>query len=134
MANNYREEMDKLDDTKKTKSVKRKKKCNYTSCKLSATTEINGHYTCPFHFNTDFPNQVTVSITQNFRLIQHYSRMVKWTVKDWRDQQSWLLNNKSLNMLQDEIPSVYINRFYNWLLNKVADDATRLIEKKVTNE
>jgi hypothetical protein len=127
----YAEESGKLKGPKeKKKSVRKVKKCMYTGCPLNASTEFGGNYRCSFHFSGDFHHEVTMAIIENLNFIKAYSKMVKWRVSDWTEHSKWLLTKKNCPMEPKELPSVYISRSFEWLSEKIKDDATRHIENR----
>ena len=129
--NDYKKEMDKLNDNKKSgKPVDKPKKCMYQNCEMLAATTAEGRNRCAFHQTGDYHHEVTVSIKQNKNFINGYNNMVKWDVSDWAKHNNYLLNNKNCPIEQGELPSMYLVRFFNWISEKIANDASVLIEKR----
>lgn len=129
---NYAKESAKLSKKNNQKPVDKPKKCMYQDCPMRAASTAEGRNRCSFHVTGDFHREVTISIKQNKNFIKAYNSMVKWNQSDWSDQKNWLRSNKNCAMEENELPSMYLVRFYNWLSEKIDNDASALIEKRVS--
>ena len=129
--NDYKKEMDKLNDNKKSgKPVDKPKKCQYSGCPMLATSTVEGRHKCSFHHTSDFHHQVTLSIRMNKDFLERYYKMVKWDVSDWVEQKVHLINSKNCPIEENELHSLYLVRFYNWISEKIDNDAAVLIEQR----
>jgi len=131
---NYAEESAKLKGSaKKKKSIPKVKKCSYTGCPLNAATVINGRYACNFHFDGDFHQEVTLAIRNNKMFLQNYNRMVKWQVNDWQKNKNRLLNHAMVPMEENETPSGYLVKFFNFIEQKINNESSDMATRRLQN-
>lgn len=133
MKNDYRKEMDKLDDNKKKKSAPKVRKCKYSQCPINADTAINGQYTCSFHDTAHYHDDVTVAIRKNKTFLLNYNAMVKWKVSDWVKNKANLIEHKHVPMEEEESPSLYLIRFFKFLSDKIARESSEAVTKRINN-
>ena len=127
----YKEEMDKLKGNQKNKRKPPPvKDCSYTGCPLKASILINGRYTCCFHYGTDFHNEVTIAIKSNKTFLQNYNSMVKWSVSQWQKNKDYLADHKLVPMLEADTPSGYLVKYFQFISNKINNEASINIEDK----
>lgn len=134
---NYADEAAKLKGTeKKKKSVPKVKKCQYEGCPLKASSFVpeRGGYSCNFHHSGQFHYDVSISIRNNLSSIQGYNRMIRWEPRDWVKNRNYLLNRKHCPMGENEPPSMYLINYFNWLTNKIQDEATVIVLKRLENQ
>lgn len=102
------------------------KKCMYMKCPMKPSYKDNDGWKCGFHRSHNYHNEVTESIVSNMKLIKAYSSMLKWEGKDWDMQKNWLKTNPYYKW-NHIAPSEYLQGYFIWLDEKVANDATEII-------
>jgi len=102
-------------------------KCKYMGCPLKASSQINGEWACSFHDSPDYHQSVTEAINKRLSLITAYSKMLKWTSSDWESNHAWLKTNQHIQLQEDECRSIYLQRYYMWIIDTVKTEATELI-------
>lgn len=75
---------------------------------------------CSFHNNCDDVQRTTHAINSNARWISGYNTMLKWNSEDWTRYHTSLINNEFLPMNEGELPTMYLNRFYEKLTEALA--------------
>jgi len=129
----YAKEAAKVDSKSKKVHVPKVKNCRYANCPLRATTAINGQYACSFHDTAQFHGDVTLAIRNNKTFIQNYNTMVHMGVKDWQKAKKRLLNHPSVPMNEGESPSMYLVRFFNFIEQKIKNEASEMIIRRKNN-
>lgn len=105
-------------------------KCQYMGCPMNASIKDTDGYKCAFHRTGDYHYEITESIKKNLKFISQYTKMINFTTDDWNEQDMWLRTTPNCPMLEGELHSLYINRFYNWLDEKIKNEAMDFINNK----
>lgn len=128
----YNDVMDDFKDSrKKKKEPERIKKCQYFGCPLSSSSSGSQGNVCNFHETPDYAADVTQSIVKNKKFIDAYSKMVRWSNDEWFTNKNWLTTNPDCPMTEGELPTLYLQRFYTWLGEKIKSDSTDIIQKRL---
>ena len=102
-------------------------KCWVTECPLMATIENRGTHTCPHHYARGYGTLVTRAILNNMYLIKGYGNMVRWNSVDWVKHHNYLVNHQQIPMLENELRTMYLKRFYEFTADKIADEASEMV-------
>ncbi len=114
-----------------TDDVKPTNRCWHHGCPMKASVNSAGTKECVFHHGQKgmHHQKITDSIKKNYDLITNYNKFLKH--EDWGNEAmvKWLETNTLLPIKKfedgtHEPISIYINRYYNWMVAHVLEDAT----------
>lgn len=119
----YSQAVDEINDTGKKQaknSCYTKSQCQAHGCPLGVLSQT-GSGLCGYHndrnlFHSGVEIQtVTRNINENIRWVRGYRRMTKWGMGDWDKYSDTLKHQEFCPMNEGELPTVYMNRFYQTL-------------------
>ena len=106
-----------------------KRMCWHSGCPLAAAARSQNGYECVFHYGSQFSSAITDAINRNIKLINKYCEMVHWTNGQWARNRSAMVNWNMFPMDENEMLSMYLNRFHAFIDQKIQNEASQAIEK-----
>ena len=103
--------------------------CQAYGCKLSVPNIPGKGHFCSYHedrnqFHSDVGIQeLTRAISTNMRWVNGYRKMSYWSGDDWSKYSKMLQQQEFCPMHEGELPSAYMNRFYDELDSKIFSEA-----------
>ena len=105
-------------------------KCMYMGCPMRASIKDLDGYKCAFHKNGDYHYEITESIKKNIKHVHAYVKMINWSSIDWKTWSDYLSTTVYCPKEDEELNSLYLNRYYLWLSEKIKIEATDFIANK----
>jgi hypothetical protein len=121
---------EKVNQEQKPEKVSYWGRCEQHNCKLLASVSA-ARKTCSYHFNMHGyeAEKMTEAINENLNLIKKLNEMTYWTAWDWKQRRAQMMGWPVLSLEENELPSIYLERFRNMIKNEINNVCADLIQR-----